>query len=356
MKIFNLRLIAICAIAIFSISNISAQTNKKNIPATPIHLGKNTPLMGWASWNNFRAEISESILKAQVDGMIKTGLPKAGYQYFNIDDGFFAGRDEKGDIIIDSKKFPKGMKDMADYIHKRGLKAGIYSEAGSNTCGSIWDAQQGGINAGMYTHEQKDANLFFKNWGYDYLKVDYCGAQNQALDEQQRYTDIKNAILATGRKDIQYNVCRWEFPGTWVMSIANSWRISHDLFLKWPSVMDAIDKNRFLAPYASAGHYNDMDMLQVGRGFTEEEDKAHFSIWAIMSSPLMLGNDLTKMNAYTLSIITNPEIIALNQDTTGLQAQVVKDNGKGGMVFAKALNGKQSNERAVVLFNRNTEA
>ena len=349
----SLKLLYISIISVILICNVQAQSHKASFKSPSVILGKNTPLMGWASWNNFRAEISESILKAQVDGMIKSGLPQFGYGYFNIDDGFFAGRDAQENIIIDKNKFPKGMKDMADYIHSKGLKAGIYSEAGSNTCGSIWDAQKGGINAGMYTHEQKDANLFFKIWGYDYLKVDYCGAQNQALDEQKRYTDIKNAILATGRQDVQFNVCRWEFPGTWVLPIANSWRISHDLFLRWSSVIEAIDKNSFLAAYASPGHYNDMDMLQVGRGFTPDEDKAHFSIWAIMSSPLMLGNDLTKLNDYTLSVITNPEIIALNQDITGLQAQIVKDNGSGQQVFSKALNGKQSNERAVVLFNRN---
>lgn len=318
-------------------------------------VGKNTPLMGWASWNNFRAEISEPILKAQAYAMVKSGLVQAGYRYFNIDDGFFAGRDDRGNLLTDKNKFPKGMKEMADYIHRNGLKAGIYSEAGSNTCGSIWDAQKGGINAGMYTYDQKDADLFFKNWGFDYIKVDYCGAQKQALDEQERYTAIKKAILATGRHNIQYNVCRWEFPGTWVLPVANSWRISHDLFLRWPSVIDAIDKNTFLAAYASPGHYNDMDMLQVGRGFSPDEDRAHFSIWAILSSPLLLGNDLTKINEYTLSIITNNEIIALNQDTTGLQAQLVKDNGKGQQVFAKAINGKQSNERAVLLFNRHKD-
>lgn len=344
------------AILAFGLLNIQWATEPACASEKPyIIVGKNTPLMGWASWNNFRANISETILKAQVDGMVKTGLQKAGYRYFNIEDGFFAGRDDLGNLITDRVKFPKGMKDMADYIHSKGLKAGIYSEAGSNTCGSIWDAQKGGINAGMYTRDQKDVNLFFKTWGFDYIKVDYCGGQKQALDEQERYTAIKNAIIATGRKDIQYNVCRWEFPGTWVLPVANSWRISHDLFLRWSSVIEAIDKNTFLAAYASAGHYNDMDMLQVGRGFTADEDKAHFTLWAILSSPLLLGNDLTQINDYTLSIITNEEIIALNQDTTGLQAQLVRDNGKGLQVFAKALNGKQSNERAVVLFNRNNQ-
>lgn len=325
-------------------------------PRSGIVVGKNTPLMGWASWNNFRAEISESILKKQANAMISSGLAKAGYTYFNIDDGFFAGRDTRGNLVIDHVKFPKGMKDMADHIHSKGLKAGIYSEAGSNTCGSIWDAQTGGINAGMYTHDQKDANVFFKTWGYDYIKVDYCGGQNQALDEQERYTAIKNAILKTGRKDIQFNICRWEFPGTWAISLANSWRISSDLFLKWSSVMNTIDKNTFLAPYASSGHYNDMDMLQVGRGFSYEEDKTHFSLWCLLSSPLMLGNDMTSMNAQTLGIVTNREVIALNQDTTGLQAQLVKDDGMGHQVWSKSLNGKQSNERGVILFNRTETA
>jgi len=317
--------------------------------------------MGWASWNQFGANIDESIIKGQADAMASKGLVAAGYKYLNIDDGFFNGRNADGSLKIDSIKFPKGMKSLVDYIHSKGLKAGFYSEAGENTCGSQWSGQLGGVNGGMYSHDQQDADLFFKTWGFDFLKVDYCGGLIQKLDEKTRYTAIKKAIDNTGRTDINFNACRWQFPGTWVTTVANSWRMSNDINFapgskaQWKSILNIIDLNKYLAPYASQGHYNDMDMLEVGRGLTAEEDRSHLSMWCILSSPLVLGNDLTQMSAETKEIITNAEVIAVNQDTTGLQAHLISDNGAGLQIWAKPLNGKQSKERAVVLFNR-TEA
>lgn len=312
------------------------------------------PLMGWASWNNFHLSISESVIKGQADAMVSSGLADAGYNYINIDDGFFNQRYPDGSLRLDSIKFPNGMKVVADYIHSKGLKAGFYSEAGANTCGSIWDAQQGGIGGGMYQHEQEDADLFFKNWGFDFLKVDYCGGLNQGLDERARYSDIKAAIDRTGRKGVNFNVCRWQFPGTWVTQFADSWRISQDITNSWSSMISIIDKNTFLAPYASRGHYNDMDMLEVGRGMTADEDKSQFSMWCILSAPLVLGNDLSNLSQQTKEILTNREAIAVNQDTTGVQGRLISDNGAGLQVWAKNLNGKLSKERAVVLFNRST--
>lgn len=314
------------------------------------------PLMGWASWNEFQANINESIIKGQTDAIVSSGLINAGYQYINIDDGFFDGRYADGTLKIDAVKFPKGMKYLADYIHSKGLKAGFYSEAGSNTCASL-SGEVGGIGAGLYNHDQQDVDLMFKTWGFDFFKVDYCGGIRQNLDERTRYTAIRQAIDNTGRKDVSMNVCRWEFPGVWVTSIADSWRVSGDISLDWNSVVYCFNKNAFLAAYSSPGHYNDMDMLQVGRGLTYEEDKSHFSLWCIMSSPLLLGNDLTKISASTKEILTNSEVIAVNQDITGGQAHRISDNGAGLQVWAKSINGKQSNERAVVLFNNSqTEA
>lgn len=314
------------------------------------------PLMGWASWNEFQANINESIIKGQTDALVSSGLNKAGYQYINIDDGFFDGRYADGTLKIDAVKFPKGMKYLSDYIHSKGLKAGFYSEAGSNTCASL-SGEVGGIGAGLYNHDQQDVDLMFKTWGFDFFKVDYCGGIRQNLDEKTRYTAIRKAIDNTGRTDVSMNVCRWEFPGVWVTSIADSWRVSGDISLDWNSVVYCFNKNAFLAAYSSPGHYNDMDMLQVGRGLTYEEDKSHFSLWCIMSSPLLLGNDLTKMSASTKEILTNSEAIAVNQDITGGQAHRVSDNGAGLQVWAKNINGKQSNERAVILFNNSpTEA
>jgi len=312
------------------------------------------PLMGWASWNNYRANISESIIKSQADAMVSSGLNTVGYNYINIDDGFFNGRNTDGSLKIDAVKFPNGMKFLADYIHNKGLKAGFYSEAGADTCGSMYDGQTGGTGAGLYNHDQQDVDLMFKTWGFDFLKVDYCGGKKLNLDEKTRYTAIKQAIDNTGRTDVSMNVCRWEFPGAWVTSIADSWRVSGDITLDWNSVVSCFNKNAFLAAYSSPGHYNDMDMLQVGRGLTAEEDKSHFSLWCIMSSPLLLGNDMTNMSVATKTILTNSEVIAVNQDVTGGQAHRVSDNGAGLQVWAKSINGKQSKERAVVFFNNSS--
>ncbi len=320
------------------------------------HEYSKSPLMGWASWNNFGVKITESIIKGQADGMLSSGLAAAGYKYINIDDGFFNGRNRDGSLRIDPTKFPHGMKTLAGYIHSKGLKAGFYSEAGSNTCGSVYNRQAGGIGGGLYHHDQQDIDLFFKKWGFDFLKVDYCGGKEQSLDEKTRYTEIRKAIDHTGRKDINFNVCRWQFPGSWVTSIANSWRISEDINASWSSVLNIIDKNTYLAPYVSQDHYNDMDMLEVGRGLTTEEDKSHFSMWCILSSPLVLGNDLTTILPKTIELLTNSEVIAVDQDTTGVQGQLISDNGGGLQVWARNLHGKQSKERAVVLFNRSDKA
>lgn len=330
---------------------VHAQVSSKQ-PKKPI-----SPMMGWASWNQFGANINEDIIKKQADAMVASGLAAAGFRYINIDDGFFNKRYANGTLRIDSIKFPHGMKSLVDYIHSKGLKAGFYSEAGENTCGFQWSGQTGGEGGGMYHHDQQDADLFFKTWGFDFLKVDYCGGLKLKLDEKTRYTAIRKAIDNTGRTDINYNVCRWQFPGTWVTSIADSWRMSHDINYvpgskpNWKSVIDIINLNKYLAPYASPGHYNDMDMLEVGRGMTATEDKSHFSMWCILSSPLALGNDMLKMSEETREILTNPEVIAINQDSTGLQAQLLfeKDSTQ---VWAKHVNGRQSKEFAVAMLNQ----
>jgi hypothetical protein len=317
---------------------------------------KKPPLMGWASWNHYGVNINDSLIKKQADAMVSSGLANAGFQYINIDDGFFDGRYSNGALKIDHIKFPGGMKPIADYIHSLGLKAGFYSEAGINTCGSIWSGSAGGTGAGLYNHDQQDIDSIFLSWGYDFIKVDFCGGKQQKLDEKTRYTQIKNAIDNTGRDDINYNVCRWQFPGVWVTTLADSWRMSGDILSpgsipKWGEIIRIIDQNTYLAPYASFGHYNDMDMLVVGRGLSAEEDKSHFSMWCILSSPLILGNDLTSMSQQTIDLLTNSEVIAVNQDTSGLQAHLIY-NKNNLQVWAKHLNGKRSNERAVVLFNR----
>ncbi len=338
-------------------SMASAQTKAGPQPQKP-----RLPLMGWASWNQFGVKIDENVIKKQADIMVSSGLATAGYRYLNIDDGFFNGRYADGTLRIDSVKFPQGMRHLVDYIHSRGLKAGFYSEAGENTCGSQYSGQPGGVGGGLYKHDQQDADLFFKTWNFDFLKVDYCGGLTQKLDEKTRYSEIRKAIDNTGRNDVNYNVCRWQFPGIWVTAIADSWRMSHDINFvpgskpKWSSILSIINLNKYLAPYAGPGHYNDMDMLEVGRGMTAEEDRSHFTMWCILSSPLVLGNDMGNMTAETKAILTNPEVIAVNQDPAGLQAHLLSQKDSA-QVWAKNLNDRQSKEFAVALFNQgNTPA
>lgn len=310
-----------------------------------------TPMMGWSSWNTFRVHINENLIKETADAMIDRGLKEAGYKYVNIDDGYFGGRDSRGYLFANKEKFPNGMKALADYIHSKGLKAGIYSDAGSNTCGSIYDADTLGIGVGLWKHDDKDCRTFFQEWGYDFIKIDWCGGKATGQSEQQRYTDIHKAIARTGRTDIRYNICRWQFPGTWATRLANSWRIHTDIIPRFKTINQIIEKNLYLAAYVSPGHYNDMDMLEVGRGLSEDEEKTHFGIWCIMSSPLMIGCDLCTIPESTLSIITNREVIALNQDPLGIQAEVV-ERGKDYLILSKATGKQEGKSRAVALYNQ----
>ena len=188
------------------------------------------PVMGWSSWNTYRVNIDEALIRKQADAMVGLGLKESGYRYVNIDDGFFGYRDEKGRLHTHPQRFPNGLKGVAAYIHSLGLQAGIYSEAGANTCGSIWDADKHGIGVGLYGFERQDADLFFNEWGFDFIKIDYCGAGQQLeLDEQERYTEIVRAIREVCPRNISLNICRWAYPGTWVRNLARSWRISPDI-------------------------------------------------------------------------------------------------------------------------------
>ena len=310
----------------------------------------NAPIMGWASWNNYRVNINEDIIKSQADAMISSGLKEVGYAYINVDDGFFGGRDEYGNILPHKERFPNGMKSLAAYIHSKGLKAGIYSDAGSNTCASYWDADTIGTGMGLYGHDEQDLSLFLKEWNYDFIKIDWCGGESLGLDEELRYAAIGKIIRAIN-PDAKYNVCRWKFPGKWVTQIADSWRISGDIDNTFWSILAIIDLNADLWMYASKGHYNDMDMLQVGRGMSYEEDKTHFTMWCMMHSPLLLGNDLTSLSQETREIITNKDIIALNQSPFVYQARRVIDYGEME-VWAKPLISTLSGEVAVAFLNR----
>lgn len=307
--------------------------------------------MGWSSWNTYRINISEDLIKRQAEAMVSLGLKDAGYRYINIDDGFFGYRDEKGVLQTHPERFPNGVKGVADHIHRLGLKAGIYSDAGANTCGSLWDADPNGIGVGLYGHEKQDADLYFNQWGFDFIKIDYCGAGQQLdLDERERYTAISKAIREVCPRDISVNICRWAFPGTWARDLARSWRISGDISPRWSSVKSIIRKNLYLSAYAGGGHYNDMDMLEIGRGLTQTEEEVHFGMWCLMSSPLLIGCDLTAIPDASLKLLKNEELIALNQDPLGLQAYVVQHEGEG-YVLVKDIEQLRGNVRAAALYN-----
>jgi len=308
------------------------------------------PIMGWSSWNNFRVNIDEKMIREQADAMIASGLYDAGYRFVNIDDGYFGGRDASGKLYPNATKFPSGMKSLVDYIHDKKLKAGIYTDAGPNTCGSIYDKDHNGVGSGIYGHIDQDCQLFFKEWGFDFLKVDWCGAQQMNLGEEQAYMPVIKAVKAID-ENIVFNVCRWQFPGEWVINQADSWRMSTDIGAKFTSVLKIIDLNAGLSKYASPGHYNDMDMLQVGRGMSYDEDKTHFSMWCMLNSPLLAGNDLRHMSKETIEILTNKEVIALDQHPAFKQAtKVLTENNVE--VWLKPLSGRGGKAKAVAIMNR----
>lgn len=314
------------------------------------------PTMGWSSWNAYGHRINEEIIKSQADAMANSGLQKAGYLYVNIDDGAFKGRDAEGNLVIHPTRFPNGMKTVVDYIHSLGLKAGTYSDAGYNTCASFHGGDVDGLGTGLYKHDQQDIDFLFKDLGFDFIKVDFCGGEPSHntdrldLDEQERYTAIGEAIKATGREGLRYNICRWAYPGTWVNDIATSWRTTEDIYLGWESVKGIIGQNLYLSAYARHGGFNDMDMLEVGRGLTREEDKTHFGMWCIMSSPLLIGCDMTSIDEATLALLTNPDLIALNQDPLALQAYVV-GRQKGVYILVKDVGTLHGTTRAVAFYN-----
>ena len=327
--------------------------------------GVKPPLMGWSSWNAYMVDISDSIITHQADLMVEKGVKEAGYRYVNIDDGFFGYRDERGYMVPHPERFPKGpegMRALVDHIHSLGLKAGIYSDAGDNTCGSSYNHDLNGLGAGLYGHDVVDAERYFNEWDFDFIKLDYCGGQNLKLDPEERYREIRRVIDSVATRHIRINVCRWNFPGTWVNGIGDSWRISADIRPVWKSIKYIVGKNLYLSAYAGNGNYNDMDMLAVGYnikpspfweeglGLSYTEEEAHFGIWCIMSSPLLLGCDIEYIPEETMKIITNPELIAINQDRLGLQAHVVQHVGET-YVFAKDIIEKWGNTRAVALYN-----
>lgn len=333
--------------------------NIEEIKIMDNNLYRKTPVMGWASWNCFRTNITEEGLKTQIDALKAAGLDKYGYTYFNIDDGFFGGRDKDGILQFHKERFPNGIKVIADYAHENGLKAGIYSDGGDKTCGYYYDNEgDNGSDVGLYKHEEQDLNMYLDEYGFDFIKVDWCGGLRLGLDEQEQYTKISKIIddirKRTGRC-IVFNICRWHFPGEWAADIADSWRTGADINPGFSSVMNQIDNIKPLRKFCSPSHINDLDMMQLGNGLSYEEEKTHFAMWCMMSTPLMIGCDLTKISDRTLGILKNRELIAVNQDKACRQAYVIKEIKDKtetllGEIWVKEL--YESNEKAIAFLNR----
>ncbi|HYK82285.1 MAG TPA: glycoside hydrolase family 27 protein [Gemmatimonadales bacterium] len=298
-----------------------------------------TPPMGWNSWNHFGCDVSDRLLRETADAMVASGLRDAGYRYVVIDDCWQVARDHDGTLVADSARFPHGIRALADYVHARGLKFGLYTDAGTKTC-------QG--RPGSYGHEAEDARTF-ATWGVDYVKEDWCNAPG--LDAPTQYATFRDALARAGRP-IVFSICEWgaNQPWEWAPRIGNLWRTTDDIEDKWSSMLDNLDVSAQHAAAAGPGAWNDPDMLEVGNGgMTDDEYRAHLSLWAIMAAPLIAGNDVRTMSAATRDILTNREVIAVDQDSLGVQGGLVWEAPPELQVWAKPLIG---GARAVALLNR----
>jgi len=308
-----------------------------------------TPPMGWNSWNKFACNVSEDLIKKMADALVSTGMRDAGYQYVVIDDCWQVDRDSQGNIVPDSKRFPSGMKALADYIHAKGLKFGLYSDAGTLTCQK---------RPGSRGYEFQDARQYAA-WGVDYLKYDWCstGTQNQ----QASYSIMRDALVKSERP-IVFSLCEWgsSKPWLWARDVGNLWRTTGDIQDCWDckrewggmGFVHILDLQDGLEAYAGPGHWNDPDMLEVGNGgMTTTEYRSHFSLWCILAAPLMAGNDIRSMSREIAEILTNKEVIAVDQDQQGLQGRRVWRE-RDLEVWAKQL---ADGSRAVALLNRGTD-
>ena len=308
-----------------------------------------TPPMGWNSWNKFACNVSEKLIQGAADALVASGMKDAGYQYVVIDDCWQVRRDAAGKIVADSERFPSGIKALAKSIHDKGLKFGIYSDAGTMTCAK---------RPGSKGHEAQDAKTYAE-WGVDYLKYDWCNTDGQ--DTRDSYAKMSQALRASGRP-IVFSICEWgnTKPWIWAQGIGQLWRATGDIQDCWDcsrnwggmGVVHIIDLMADLYPYSGPGHWNDPDMLEVGNGgLTLVENRAHFSFWALFAAPLMAGNDVQAMKPEIRDILMNREVIAVDQDPLGMQGRKVSDSS-ARQVWVKPL---ADGSRAVILFNRGSE-
>ncbi|NGN64481.1 alpha-galactosidase [Streptomyces sp. A7024] len=301
-----------------------------------------TPPMGFNNWNSThcRADFNEAMVKGIADIFVERGLKDAGYEYVNLDDCWaLPERNADGKLVPDPVRFPNGIKAVADYVHSKGLKFGIYTSAGTKTCNTAGFP-------GALGHEESDAQQF-ADWGVDYLKYDNCN--NQGVDAKQRYTKMRDALKATGRP-IVYSICEWgeNKPWEWAKDVGHLWRTTGDISDNWSSMLGIMKQNLPLSQYSGPGHWNDPDMLEVGNGgMTDTEYRTHFSMWSIMAAPLLIGSDLRKADETTFDILGNKEVIAVDQDPLGKQGEVLSSEGGRWVVGKEMADGS----RAVTLFN-----
>ena len=311
-----------------------------------------TPPMGWNSWNTFACNVDEVLIREAADAIVTSGMKDAGYQYVVIDDCWHGKRDSLGFIHPDPQRFPSGMKALADYIHSKGLKFGIYSCAGDQTCAGY---------PGSRGHEYQDA-ITYAQWGVDYLKYDWCNATG--LNSVGAYTTMSEALHAAGRP-IVFSLCEWgdTKPWEWAKEVGHLWRttgditdcfdceVNHGSWSSW-GILRTIEMRKGIRTAAGPDHWNDPDMMEVGKGMSQNEDRAHFSLWAMVAAPLMTGNDVRKMKKETIEILTNKEVIAVDQDSLGVQGLKYKDDEQGVEVWAKPLQG---GDWAVCFLNRSEQ-
>ncbi|MGN9911345.1 glycoside hydrolase family 27 protein [Phytohabitans sp. LJ34] len=355
------RYAAISAVAALVVAVGAAVVGGPSAPAQALDNGvARTPPMGWNSWNTFGCNISEGLIRQMADAIVSTGMRDRGYQYVVVDDCWFnPNRDSAGNLQGDPSRFPSGMKALGDYIHSKGLKFGIYQVPVDKTCAQYFGSYPGAT--GSQGHEAQDARQFAA-WGVDFLKYDWCSPNGTINDQVATFAKMRDALAATGRP-IVYSInpnSIHEKTGplrNW-SDVANMWRTTEDITNAWNTgqtngypmgIQNIVNVNVPLASYAAPGGFNDPDMMEVGRsGLTDTEQRSHFALWAIMASPLIAGNDVRGSSAATLAILNNADLIAVNQDSLGLQATQVSNDGTRRVLAKRLANG----DVAVALFNQ----
>ena len=301
-----------------------------------------TPPMGWNSWNKFGCDVSEQLIRETADAMVSSGMQAAGYQYVNIDDCWQVSRASDGTIVADPARFPSGIKALADYVHSKGLKLGVYTDAGRLTCQK---------RPGSFDHELQDAKTYAA-WGVDYVKVDWC--YSEGLDPEVQYAKFRDALAQAGRP-IVFSICDWgvKAPWKWGPATGNLWRTTGDISDRYDRMSVIGFSQNGLEKFAGPGHWNDPDMLEVGNGGMEpDEYRTHMALWVLLAAPLLAGNDLRSMTAETKELLMNREVIAVDQDPKGVQGHRMWDEGPLE-IWVKPL---ADQSQAVGLFNRGESA